>query len=91
MPAVARMSGTDTVTCTDGAQGSACAFSKSGPVGWHWDTPTTQASDAGSSDVKVNGIGVVREGDAMASHPDGNPCVGSPVNRSNSTLLSVSQ
>ena len=47
---------------------------------YHWDTPTTQVSDAGSSTVFVNGKGVVREGDAMASHPDGVPCVGAPVN-----------
>ena len=72
---VALSAGNSSVSCTDGAKGSGC-----GKNVWHWDTPTTQASAAGSSDVKVNGIGVVREGDAMASHPDGNPCVGSPVN-----------
>lgn len=75
MPAVALKDGNSSVSCTDGAQGSPC-----GKRVYHWDTPTTQASAAGSSDVFVNGIGVVRQDDAMSSHPDGNPCVGSPVN-----------
>jgi len=75
MPAVARMSGTDTVACTDGAKGASCAKNK-----WHWDSGTTQATDAGSANVFINGIGAVREGDIMKTHPDGVPCVGSPVN-----------
>jgi uncharacterized Zn-binding protein involved in type VI secretion len=75
MPAVARMSGTDTVACTDGAVGSSC-----GKNVHHWDTPTTQATDAGSSNVFINGIGAVRQGDVMKTHPDGVPCVSSPVN-----------
>ena len=75
MPAVALMGGSSSVDCTDGAQGAAC-----GKNVYHWNTPTTQVSDAGSSDVFVNGIGVVRDGDVMASHPDGDPCVASPVN-----------
>jgi uncharacterized Zn-binding protein involved in type VI secretion len=80
MPAVAQKGGSSSVAATDGAQGDGCAFNKSGAYAWHWNTPTTQASDAGSSNVFVNGIGVVREGDAMGSHPDGDPCVSSPVN-----------
>jgi len=75
MPAVARMSGTDTVSCTDGAVGSSC-----GRNVHHWDTPTTQATDAGSSNVFINGVGAVRQGDVMKTHPDGVPCVSSPVN-----------
>jgi len=75
MPAVARMSGTDTVACTDGAKGSGC-----GKNHWHWDSGTTQATDAGSGDVFINGKGAVREGDVMKTHPDGVPCVSSPVN-----------
>ena len=75
MPAVAQKSGSSSVAATDGAKGSPC-----GKNVWHWDVPTTQASDAGSSDVFVEGIGVDREGDVMVSHPDGNPCVGGPVN-----------
>ena len=80
MPAVARMGGTDTVACTDGAQGSGCAFNKSGAYAWHWDTPTTQSTNAGSPNVLINGVGAVRQGDTMVSHPDGVPCVSSPVN-----------
>jgi uncharacterized Zn-binding protein involved in type VI secretion len=75
MPGIAQKGGSSSVAATDGAQGSGC-----GRNVFHWNTPTTQASDAGSSDVFVNGIGVVRDGDVMVSHPDGNPCVGSPVN-----------
>lgn len=75
MPAVARMSGKDTVSCTDGARGSSC-----GKNVWHWNSPTTQKSAAGSPNVFVNNIGVVRKNDAMGSHPDGDPCTGGPIN-----------
>jgi len=56
MPGVARKSGTDTVASPDGS-GVGCA------------SPTTQATDIGSDDVIVNGIGAVREDDAMNTHP----------------------
>lgn len=56
MPGVARKSGTDSVASPDGT-GDNCA------------SPTTQATDAGSNDVIVNGIGAVRQGDAMKTHP----------------------
>jgi uncharacterized Zn-binding protein involved in type VI secretion len=75
MPAIAQKSGSSAVAATDGARGSSC-----GRNVWHWDTPTTQASDAGSSDVFAEGIGIVRNGDTMKSHPDGNPCTGGPIN-----------
>ena len=75
MAAVALKDGSSSVACTDGIIGSAC-----GKTPHHWDTKSTQASDAGSTDVFVNNIGVVREDDAMASHPDGEPCVASPKN-----------
>lgn len=75
MGGIALSDGGSSISCTDGAQGSSC-----GKNVYHWDTPTTQTSDAGSSTVFVNGKGVVREGDAMSSHPDGNPCVAAPVN-----------
>lgn len=75
MPAVAKKAGNSSVKCTDGAKGSSC-----GQNVWHWDSGTTQKSDAGSSNVFVNNIGVVRKDDAMISHPDGDPCVSSPVN-----------
>lgn len=72
---IAKKGGNSEVTCTDGAQGSGC-----GTNVYHWDTGTTQVSNAGSSTVFVNGIGVVRNGDAMASHPDGNPCTPVAIN-----------
>jgi uncharacterized Zn-binding protein involved in type VI secretion len=56
MPGIARKSGTDSVASPDGT-GDGCA------------SPTTQATDAGSNDVIVNGIGAVRQGDSMKTHP----------------------
>jgi len=56
MPKVARKGSTDSVSSPDGT-GNNCA------------SPTTQSTDAGSSDVFINGVGVVRDGDAMVSHP----------------------
>jgi uncharacterized Zn-binding protein involved in type VI secretion len=75
MPAVAQKGGSSSVAATDGARGAAC-----GRNVWHWNSPTTQASVGGSSDVFAENVGVVRSGDAMSSHPDGDPCVNSPVN-----------
>jgi uncharacterized Zn-binding protein involved in type VI secretion len=77
MPAVAQKDGASTVSATDGAQGSLCATR---PNRYNWNTPTTQTSDEGSDDVFVENIGVVREADAMISHPDGNPCTVSAIN-----------
>jgi len=56
MPEVARKDSVDSVASPDGS-GSGCG------------SPTTQSTDIGSGDVFCNGIGVVREGDAMISHP----------------------
>jgi uncharacterized Zn-binding protein involved in type VI secretion len=56
MPAVARKSGTDTVASPDGA-------------GFNCASGTTQATNEGSSRVFSDGIGVVRRGDAMTTHP----------------------
>lgn len=77
MPAVALKGGNSLVVCTDGAKGSQCA---SDPPRWNWNVGITSASDGGSSTVFVNNIGVVREGDAMQSHPWGEPCTPSPIN-----------
>jgi len=64
MPAVARKSATDIVDCVDGTPGSLCS-----PGVFRCDSPSIQATSAGSGDVIVNGIGVVREGDEMIPHP----------------------
>jgi uncharacterized Zn-binding protein involved in type VI secretion len=56
MPGIARKSQTDTVASPDGT-GAFCI------------SPTIQATDEGSDDVIVNGIGAVRQGDAMIPHP----------------------
>lgn len=77
MPAVARKTETDSVTCTDGAQGTLCGTN---PNRYNWDSETTQKTNEGSSKVFAEGVGVVREGDAMKSHPDGNPCTSSAIN-----------
>lgn len=77
MPAAAQKDGASSVAATDGAQGSLCATK---PSRYNWNTPTTQSSDTGSSNVFAENIGIVRRGDTMISHPDGVPCVTSPVN-----------
>jgi len=64
MPAIARKDETDTVDCVDGTPGSDCS-----PGVKRCDSPSTQATKAGSGDVIINGIGVVREGDIMKPHP----------------------
>jgi len=76
MPAVARMGGKDQIACTDGTIGPICNIK---PTMWHWNTPTTFSTLAGSSDVFVNGVGVVRFGDGMTPHPDGDPCTPVPI------------
>jgi uncharacterized Zn-binding protein involved in type VI secretion len=57
MPGVARKSGADAVNTVHNAVGKGCNVA-----------PTTTATDQGSDDVFVNGIGVVRESDAVARH-----------------------
>lgn len=56
MSAVARKSGVDKVFSPHGT-GKKCRF------------PTTQRTDAGSSRVFSQGVGVVRQGDSMITHP----------------------
>jgi uncharacterized Zn-binding protein involved in type VI secretion len=60
MPA-ARKNSTDTVASPDGS-GFCCSAA------------STQSTDLGSGDVYVNGIGVVREDDAMITHNFPGPC-----------------
>ena len=61
MPGIARKGGKDSVASPDGS-GDGCG------------SPTTQATDTGSSDVFVNGIGAVRRDDAMNTH-NGPGCI----------------
>jgi uncharacterized Zn-binding protein involved in type VI secretion len=61
MPGIARKGGTDSVASPDGS-GPGCGLS------------STQATAEGSSDVFVNGIGVVRKDDAMNTH-NGPGCI----------------
>lgn len=56
MPAIARKNSTDTVRSPHG-------------TGPNCESPEDDSTDEGSSDVFVNGIGVVREGDKMITHP----------------------
>lgn len=65
MPLVARKEENDDVKCVDGNEGTPC----DGGAKKICDAKSTQKTDAGSSDVFIMGIGVVREGDAMKSHP----------------------
>jgi len=65
MPGIARKAGTDSVDTVHGATGgNRCNAA-----------PTTTSTDAGSSNVLVNGIGVVREDDVVTAHNDGSSCV----------------
>ena len=61
MPAVARKDSKDTVASPDGS-GVCCG------------SPSTQSTDEGSSNVFINGIGAVREADAMITHNYAGPC-----------------
>jgi uncharacterized Zn-binding protein involved in type VI secretion len=57
MPAAARKGGTDSVSVPHGS-GDNCA------------SPSSSSTAAGSGNVFVNGVGAVRKGDAVASHPN---------------------
>lgn len=58
---IARRDGVDQVASPDGS-GHCCA------------EPSTQTTWEGSDNVFVNGIGIVREGDAMITHNYDGPC-----------------
>jgi len=77
MPGIAFANGNSQIACTDGAQGTLCATR---PNRFNFNSPTIQQT-AGTSNSKVSAEGklVAVEGDAMISHPDGVPCVLSPV------------
>lgn len=76
MPAIALSDGSSQVVCTDGAQGTQCAPDPK----WHWDVGTVQASAAPTvTDVFIEGINPVVFGDAMVSHPWGDPCTPVPI------------
>jgi len=64
MPLVARKAGNDAVASPDGNPGDPCA-----PGKVKCDVASTQKTDVGSDDVFIMGKGVVRETDAMISHP----------------------
>ena len=87
MPGVALKDEKSSVACSDGDQGTVCERAAPIPpdefgtaIKWNWDTDTTQASDAGSSDVFAESTGVVRKDDVMKSHANGDPCVASATN-----------
>ena len=61
MPAVARKDSTDTVASPDGS-GVCCG------------SPSTQSTDQGSSNVRAEGVGVVRKDDGMITHDFAGPC-----------------
>lgn len=63
MPEIARKAEVDTVDSPDGTPGDPC------PGDVKCNSPSIQATKAGSSDVFIMGIGVVRETDKMKSHP----------------------
>ena len=77
--------GESKIDCTDGNKGPVC---DPDPPYWTWSASSVQET-AGTSNTKVfvEGKLVAVEGDAMASHPDGAPCVPSPVFHSPTTSL----
>lgn len=84
MTAIAFALGLSDIACTDGVKGSVCAP----PPHWNWNVASTQATAATSNTkVFVEGDLVAVQGDAMASHPDGEPCVPAPVNHAPTTSL----
>jgi uncharacterized Zn-binding protein involved in type VI secretion len=83
--AIAFALGASSIDCNDGIQGSQCGFD---PDRWNWNAPSTQVTDATTNvKVTVQGNLVAVEGDAMAAHPDGSPCVPSPVDHAPTTSL----
>lgn len=81
--------GLSNINCTDGTQGPLC---DTDPDKWTWSIPTTQVTAATSNTkVFVEGHLIAVEGDAMASHPDGEPCVPSPVFHAPTTSLCASK
>lgn len=83
--AIAFALGESQIECTDGAQGPEC---NPDPPKWNWNIPTTQVtSSTSNSKVFVEGKLVAVEGDSMASHPDGDPCVPAPVMHAPTTSL----
>lgn len=82
---IAWANGESQIACTDGARGTLCAID---PDRWNWDVFTIQTTAATSNTkVFVEGKLIAVEGDAMLSHPDGVPCVPSPVNHAPITSL----
>jgi uncharacterized Zn-binding protein involved in type VI secretion len=76
--------GESQIACTDGTKGPQCAP----PPYWTWSVSSTQVTASTSnSKVFVQGKLVAVEGDAMASHPDGLPCVPAPVFHAPTTSL----
>jgi len=76
MTAIAFALGFSDISCTDGVKGPECDPT---PY-WKWNSSSTQVTDTTSNTkVFVEGKLVAVEGDAMASHPDGAPCVSAPV------------
>lgn len=76
MPAVARKNKTDSVKSPHG-------------VGAECKSPATYKTDEGSSNVFVNGEGVVREGDKMEKHPKPGCANHEPVLKSFSSKVYV--
>lgn len=66
---VARKDQVDSVACIDGTLNGECE-----PGVPRCDGPSTQATNDGATNVRVNGIGVVRLGDAMKPHTYGCFC-----------------
>lgn len=81
--AIAFALGESKIECTDGTKGPSCGLGT-----FTWSIESIQVTAATSnSKVYVEGKLVAVEGDAMAEHPNGLPCVADAVNHAPTTSL----
>lgn len=75
MPAAALSEKLSQVACTDGTKGDVCGIGS-----FRWNVSSTQRSGAATiDDVFIDGFAPVVFGDAMQSHPWGEPCYALPI------------
>lgn len=74
MPAIALADGHSDVQCTDGVRGDECGSGR-----WFWNDPLLwHTGEASHNNFFIGGKRVAVEGDRIAPHPDGEPCVSDP-------------
>lgn len=75
MPSIALANGRSDVACEDGSRGGQCDEDR-----YNWDRPSTVVTgDATNDKFFVQGIPAAVQGDRVAEHADGGPCVETPM------------